>query len=129
MGVRRSDRAIINALISSGGMVTMAARRLGIARQTIHARAQRSPQIKEAIAAAREEMLDEAETQLRRAVGQGEPWAVCFALKTIGRQRGYVERTELAHSAQETIRVDLSDIPDDVLEALEARTGGTSGER
>ncbi len=129
MGVRRSEKEIIEAIAATGGMVALAAKRLGIARQTIHARAQRSSAIREAIGAAREEMLDEAETQLRRAVGEGQPWAVCFALKTIGKSRGYIERSELAHSAQETIRVDLSDIPDDVLEAMEARTGRGGGDR
>lgn len=129
MGVRRSEKEIIEAIAATGGMVALAAKRLGIARQTIHARAQRSQAIREAIAAAREEMLDEAETQLRRAVGEGQPWAVCFALKTIGKARGYIERSELAHSAQETIRVDLSDIPDDVLEAMEARASRGGGDR
>ena len=42
----------------------------------------------------RGELVDYGELALRRAVVDGEPWAVGLVLKTLGRDRGYVERTE-----------------------------------
>ena len=38
--------------------------------------------------------MDLAESALKRAVLAGEGWAVCFALKCQGKNRGYVERVE-----------------------------------
>ena len=32
--------------------------------------------------------------QLRKAVNRGEAWAVCFTLKCLGKERGFVERVE-----------------------------------
>ena len=39
----------------------------------------------------RESPLDNAESALDDAVDKGEGWAVCFLLKCLGRDRGYVE--------------------------------------
>jgi hypothetical protein len=40
---------------------------------------------------AREELLNRCENTLREAVLAGQPWAVMFVLKTLGRDRGYEE--------------------------------------
>ena len=39
-----------------------------------------------------------AELALYKAIQDGEGWAVCFYLKTQGKQRGYIERQEIEHS-------------------------------
>ena len=40
--------------------------------------------------------MDISEQKLRAAVLNGEPWAIALVLKTLGKKRGYVERTEIA---------------------------------
>lgn len=92
--VRISDADMVKAIKASGGMVYHAAGKLECAPSTIYRRADASPTVAAAIEDARGEMLDDAETSLKAAVKRGEAWAVCFALKTIGKGRGYVERTE-----------------------------------
>ena len=42
----------------------------------------------------RETMLDLTEGVLFTKIMAGEPWAVCFFLKTQAKDRGYVERVE-----------------------------------
>lgn len=37
-------------------------------------------------------MIDEAELRLWAAIQRGESWAIAFALRTLGRDRGYAER-------------------------------------
>lgn len=74
--------------------IAAAAVSLKVSRQTIDNYAKRYPKIRKAIKAAREEMVDYGENKLREAVLKGEAWAVCFLLKTQGRKRGYVERSE-----------------------------------
>lgn len=86
---------VVAALERNAGMVYMAARALGCNAQTIYNYRDKFPQVAEAIENARGEMIDTAELALKRAVLDGEGWAVCFLLKTIGKSRGYVERQEL----------------------------------
>lgn len=82
------------ALISTGGMQALAAKRLGVTRAAVCKRVAGSNELKQIIADQREEMLDEAEVGLRAATSDREAWAICFTLKTIGKSRGYIERTE-----------------------------------
>jgi hypothetical protein len=45
---------------------------------------------------ARGELLDDCELRLWNAVQRDESWAIAFALKTVGRSRGYGERLDLS---------------------------------
>lgn len=82
------------ALVASGGMQALAARKLGVTRAAVSKRVLQSDDLKQVVADQREEMLDEAEVGLRAAVSDREAWAICFTLKTVGKSRGYIERTE-----------------------------------
>lgn len=97
---RLTNARIIKALRESRGLVAVAARKLGCARQTIYNRAEKSEAVREALEEAREFTTDVAEAALFRAIEQGEAWAVCFYLKTQGKGRGYVERQEVEHSGR-----------------------------
>lgn len=85
---------IITALRANKGMTTLAADQLHCSPQTIYNWIERSPDVKAVINAEREKVLDVAEVALMGAIGRKEGWAIAFALKTIGKKRGYIERTE-----------------------------------
>lgn len=87
---------VIEAIRASHGILSAAARRLGITRQTVHKYVERYPTIKAATEEEREKFLDMAEAGLAKHVHNGSLPAIMFALKTVGRNRGYVERQELA---------------------------------
>ena len=61
---------------------------VSLARQTA-----KIPKAQEALDDAREYTLDRAETKLFEAMENGEPWAIRMVLMTLGRSRGYVEKT------------------------------------
>jgi hypothetical protein len=82
------------ALKANGGLVHVAARALGCDASTIFRRVHTSAILRRVLDEARAEMLDEAEAALRVAVRNREAWAVCFALKTVGKVRGYSERPD-----------------------------------
>lgn len=90
-----TDEQVIDAIRKAGGVVTDAAKILGCTRRTVQRRANEVAEVREVIEDSREELIDEAEKSLRAAVVKGDAWAVCFALKTIGKSRGYVERQEV----------------------------------
>lgn len=93
--MRLSNQQIIDALRDVNGMVYLAARKLGCAPNTIYNRMAKSDNIKAAVEDYRGELIDLSEQKLRQAVLNGEPWAVALVLKTLGKKRGYVERTEI----------------------------------
>ena len=84
------------ALHDAYGIVTDAARNVGISREALSKRIGRSARLKAALADGRERLLDKTEGKLVTAVDKGEAWAITLALKTLGKSRGYVERQELA---------------------------------
>lgn len=91
-------------------MVYLAARALQCSPQTIYNYRDKYPDVARAIEQSRGELVDTAELALKRAVLAGEAWAVCFALKTIGRNRGYSERHEISGIEGEPIRFTFSEI-------------------
>lgn len=82
-------------------MIAIAARVLGCGRQCIYDAIKRHPEINEVVAGERDLMIDTAELKLAEAITKGQPWAIAMSLKTIGRNRGYVER-------QENVNTDVS---------------------
>lgn len=91
---RYSDEIIIKALKATKGMVFLAAKKVGCDPDTIHIRARKSDAVRKCIEAQRGEFVDIGEQKLRAGVMKGEQWAVSLLLKTLGRDRGYVEKTE-----------------------------------
>lgn len=91
---RYTDAEICAALRATNGMVYLAAKHLGCAPVSIYRRIEKSAKVREIVDNSRGELLDSAETSLKSAVLAKEAWAVCFALKTVGKHRGYVERIE-----------------------------------
>lgn len=89
-----SDEDIIAALGKSNGHVTAAAKMLGSCTETISYRIATSPEVRKAWRKGRRSLVDAAENKLRDAVEKGYFPAIMFALKTLGRRRGYVERVE-----------------------------------
>lgn len=90
--LRFTAKQMVDMLNKSKGMVYLAARQLGCNPQTVYNYAERYASVKEAIATQHGERLDMAEVALLKAVKNGEAWAVCFTLKTLGKQRGFIER-------------------------------------
>lgn len=80
------------ALRASGGFITHAAAKLGVATSTLSERVSKSERLKRVVAETKAEHLDLAESKLIEAMKAGEAWAVCFYLKCQGKERGYIER-------------------------------------
>jgi hypothetical protein len=92
---RYTPAQVIAALKKSKGMVFIAAKRLRCDPETIYNYCRRYPAVDRVKQAQRGEMVDLAETRLLQAIQKGEPWGIALCLKTIGKDRGYVERQEV----------------------------------
>ena len=91
--VRRTEKTVTKAILESRGLVSTAAQSLGVSRGTLYADLNKYPKAQEALDGAREYTLDKAESRLFDAMERGEAWAIRMVLMTLGRSRGYVEKT------------------------------------
>lgn len=93
--IRYPQDTLEAALRKHHGLVALAADEVGMSREWLFGRIQRSPHLQAVLAECRERTTDVAESSLFRQLAAGEAWAVCFYLKTQGRNRGYIERQEI----------------------------------
>jgi hypothetical protein len=115
---RYTVERVRQALIEARGFKTVAARALQCEPNTIDNYIKRYPSLREALRGEREKQLDFAELQLLKAIADREPWAVAMYLKTIGKDRGYVERVDISVLIQQAVAkvaVEFDMTPDDLL--------------
>jgi hypothetical protein len=99
MNQRYTAKQVEEALIETKGMIFLAAHRLGCNPDTIRNYCKRYPSVEAAKEAQRGRMVDLAENKLLESIEKGEAWGITLCLKTIGKDRGYVERQE--HTGQD----------------------------
>lgn len=87
--------AMLEALEKSLGIVSTAAKMVGIDRSTHYAWLKSDEEYKSAVASVQDGVLDFAESHLYKLVKEGNPAATIFLLKTRGKTRGYIERQEV----------------------------------
>lgn len=90
-------KAMIEALEKSMGVVTTAAKLVGIDRVTHYRWLEKDKKYREAVNDVQNVVLDFAESSLFQMVKDHNPAATLFLLKTKGKGRGYVERQEIHH--------------------------------
>jgi hypothetical protein len=96
MGKQRYTAGEVSAALrASKGMVSIAAQRLGCDQDTVVNYCRRYPTVEAVKREARNEVLDEAELRLWKAIQRDEAWDITFCLRTIGRSRGYGEVVDL----------------------------------
>jgi hypothetical protein len=85
---------MIEALEASLGVVTTACQTVGIARSTHYEWYQSDEEYKRQVDGIQDIALDFAETQLHSNIRKGDTTSTIFFLKTKGKKRGYIEKTE-----------------------------------
>ena len=88
-------KAMIEALIKSLGIVTLACKDVDIARQTHYRWMQEDEIYKQDVEDITDIAIDFAESKLHKQIDKGDTTATIFYLKTKGKRRGYVERQEI----------------------------------
>jgi len=88
-------KAMIEALEKSLGVVTTAAKSVGIDRSTHYKWMENDADYKAAVDSIQDIALDFAESQLHKQISNGEVSSTIFFLKTKGKKRGYIEKSEL----------------------------------
>ena len=111
-GNTKHDLKTVLAAVDKGVTYFGTAKVLGVTRQTVYSYANRWPTVKRALDDKRRELVDLSEMGLRAAILRGEPWAIALALKTLGKDDGYTERTEVTGADNGPLRVQVEYVND-----------------
>src|ERR687891_1231627 len=104
---RYTQEQMIKALEESKGLIAPAARALGCSRDTVRTYLEEYTAVAQAKLDQREAVTDMAENSLYEAIRRGEAWAVCFYLKCMAKDRGYVEKAEISGPGGKPISIKL----------------------
>ena len=99
-------------IIKMSGNLAAVARSLGKSRQWLYNYLDKHPDLWETITETRETMLDNVESKLYQKALAGDNTCMLFYLRTQGKKRGYVERSEITGAEGESIQINVT-IPDD----------------
>ena len=89
------QKAWIDAYKAKLFNVAKACRVAGLDRSTVYRWLENDADFARAVHEAREEKIDYIESKLMEIIAEGDTQAIIFALKTLGKHRGYVERQEV----------------------------------
>ena len=97
---------VAEALRQSAGIQSLAANRLRCDAKTVGNYIARHDTLKKLVREILDETIDVAESQLIKAIGEGNLTAIIFYLKTKGKDRGYSERREVTGADGDAVRVE-----------------------
>ena len=103
-------RAFIQAFRQTLGVIAKACSEAQISRQTYYNWLESDKEFKREVEEINEEAIDFAENALKKQIQEGDTTAIIFYLKTKGKGRGYIERTELQAEVQSGKREELEEL-------------------
>jgi len=96
--MQHKKKALIEALEKTLGVVTDACELVNINRCTYYRYYNEDNEFKEIVDSIQDIALDFAESKLNEQIDVGNVTAIIFYLKTKGKKRGYIEKSEIEHS-------------------------------
>lgn len=99
LSTKIKKQEMLDALEKALGVVTTASKICGVPRMTHYHWMRTDEEYKRAVEDIADVTLDFAESQLHKQIQDGNTTATIFYLKTKGKKRDYVERTEIKHEA------------------------------
>jgi len=104
---RERKQKMIEALRKSLGVVTTAARNVGIDRTTHYDWYNKDSRYKKKVDDIQNIALDFAESSLFKQMKENNTAATIFFLKTKGKRRGYIEKQQVEHSGESGVTINL----------------------
>lgn len=98
--IRHTKKALLEALEKSLGIVTTACLSVEIGRDTFYRYLKDDKDFAKAVKDIDNIALDFAESALLKNIRKGKEASIIFYMKTKGKARGYIEKTEHEHSGR-----------------------------
>ena len=124
--LRGKKKLMIEALTSQLGVITAACLQVGISRETHYRWLRESENYKLWVEELPELTLDFVENALLKQIKEGNITSIIFFLKTRGKARGYIERTEVAHTGAATTFNIIEKSVEEIKNAKRAKFGSKS---
>lgn len=99
---------LLKALEESHGVVTNACRKAGISRAQYYRYLQQDEKFASNVDDIQEQAVDFVESQLFKQIKEGNITGQIFYLKTKGKHRGYIEKTQVQQETTGSIQFDFS---------------------
>lgn len=96
--------AFVKAYRETLGVIKYACEQVSISRRTFYNWLEADEEFRQAVEDVNEEGLDFAENALKKKIREGDTTSIIFYLKTKGKKRGYIERTEIDATIDERQR-------------------------
>lgn len=93
--VEQNKKLLLEALEKSLGVISTAVKKVGLSRSCFYKYIEQDEEFKKAVKEIEEASIDFVESALFKQIKEGNTTATIFFLKTRGKKRGYVERTEI----------------------------------
>lgn len=104
----KKQRDVLKALEETHGVITEACKKVGYTRSSFYTAMDKDPKFKKMVQDIQEQAVDYVESQLFKNIEQGNITGQIFYLKTKGKHRGYVEKTEIQQETTGSISFDFS---------------------
>jgi hypothetical protein len=108
-----NKKELKKAIHDSMGIITVVAKRIGKTRQGLYYYLKQHPDMQALLDDERESLKDFAESMLITNVKNGDVTSIIFLLKTLAKDRGYVERHELAGAKDQPLEIEVTVINDE----------------
>jgi hypothetical protein len=95
MDINKKKKEMINLLYETRGYISQCCKAVGIGRSTHYKWMNEDEEYKKSVEETQEACIDYVESKLLDQIEDNNPTSTIFYLKTKGKNRGYVERTEL----------------------------------
>lgn len=105
MGNKYTTQTVIDAIVEAKGNISHASRLLGCTRATVYSYIKRYATVAKAYNDINETTKDFVENKLMQAIAKNNLTAIIFYLKTKAKDRGYVEKQQVAHDGELEFRV------------------------
>ena len=89
---RPSNEIIIEAIMECYGIISDAALKIQVSRQTLAKWIKEDQELFEATQDGREHLVDHVESKLIASIDKGNPISQIFALKCLGKRRGWIDQ-------------------------------------
>jgi hypothetical protein len=103
----KGKKLFLEALVLTLGNISMACKKANLSRQVYYDWFKTDKEFKEQCEEIKESNLDFAESKLLSHIKDDNVTALIFYLKTQGKNRGYIERTEVDEVDREPIQVSI----------------------
>jgi hypothetical protein len=108
----KDKERFLEILAKQAGNVSRACKAMKVNRRTYYNWMENEEAFRFVVEEIQESLIDDAESQLQKLIGEGNPISILFFLKTKAKSRGYVERQEqdiTSKGEKISINIDLND--------------------